>query len=141
MTSRMFHLGTLLSITTGILLPGDPKHRHPIYCVYDILDFMEGHDHWTHELPSASRRMEPVLLEQHPWLAEIALDDPTRASIKGRWKEWLDEQVVQYGEWHEVQDVPTIRTKSPIETLQEMTDKPIIAVVREPDAQPEPSGD
>lgn len=118
--TRKFHLGTLLSITTGILLPGEDRSGNGIGDVYKILDFMEGHDHWTHELPAASRRMEPVLLEQHPWLAEIRPTEEERARMTLIWRAWLDKQVDRYGEWHEVKAVPVKRTKGPIQTAVEL---------------------
>lgn len=60
-TTREFHLGDVLSITTGRLI--SPRG---IEGVYDILRFMTGQDLFTHQLPRAMTEMKPRLLAQHP---------------------------------------------------------------------------
>lgn len=63
MQTKEFHLGDVLSITTGYLV--SPRHMDGIY---DILSFMMGRRLWTHELPEASGICKPYLLEQFPYL-------------------------------------------------------------------------
>ena len=87
--TKKFHLGDVLSITTGRLV----STRH-IGGVYDILNFMTGDNLFTHQLPRASRECALILLEQHPQLKEINAD----LVDKDNWKEWLGEQVKLYGE-------------------------------------------
>ena len=53
---KKFHIGDLLSISTGVLL----SHRG-MSGVYGILDFIAQKSHLTTELPSASDRYKPFL--------------------------------------------------------------------------------
>ena len=96
--NKRFHLGDILSITTGRLV--SPRH---IAGVYDILNYMTGDDLYTHQLPRASRECRPFLIEQMPWLEEITGDDVTVEN----WEGWLWEQVKQYGLLHSVIPIPT----------------------------------
>src|SRR5213080_1242489 len=68
--ARSFHLGDLISITTGRLV--SPRH---IGGVYDIIDFVTGVQHMTHQIPRAADAVKPWLLEQHRWLADIDVPD------------------------------------------------------------------
>lgn len=52
---KRFHLGDVLSITTGHLL--SPRHMEG---VYEILNHMTGDQLFTHQLPRASRGMRTV---------------------------------------------------------------------------------
>lgn len=85
---RDFDLGDILSVTTGKLV--SPRH---IAGVYDILNFMTGESLFTHQLPRVGREASPVLLAQHPQLADI-----DHSSVgPGKWEAWLAEQVAKYG--------------------------------------------
>ena len=66
MKTKKFHLGDVLSITTGRLV--SPRHMDG---VYDILNFMTGDNLFTHQLPRASDECKPHLLAQFPQLAEV----------------------------------------------------------------------
>jgi hypothetical protein len=55
--SRAFHLGDLLSVTTGILVSLDH-----IGGVYRVVDFVTGQQHMTHQLPRACGVVNPWLL-------------------------------------------------------------------------------
>ena len=123
-TTKAFHLGDLLSVTTGRLV--SPNH---IGGVYDVCDFVTGESHMTHQLPRVSREVvTPWLLEQYPWLADIEVpefDIPRDASQEDAGRivaEWLAGPVAQYGEMHEVTAVPfgTYVGRDPIAELQEM---------------------
>lgn len=86
MTAREFDISDVLSITTGYLV----SRRH-MDGVYEILNFMTGDNLFTHALPRASRECEPVLLAQHPDLADIVV--PELHSLE-ECVAWLDAVVV-----------------------------------------------
>lgn len=95
--SRDFHLGDILSITTGRLV----SLTH-IGGVYEILNFMTGDSLFTHQLGRASNECRPHLLKQHPQLAEIAEPDLTPETFRA----WLDEQIARFGETLPVEPLP-----------------------------------
>lgn len=97
MQTKEFHLGDVLSITTGRLV--SPTL---IGGVYDILNFMTGDSLFTHQLPRASGECKPYLLEQFPQLKEVDASGVNKAN----YKQWLDEQVVKYGECLLVKPIP-----------------------------------
>ncbi len=117
-----FHIGDLLSISTGKLL--SPTH---IDGVYKILNHMTGDNLMTHQLPNACRIAEPYLLDQHPWLKGVrpegGMDVPDLMS-------WLSAAGVEHGEWHDVEPMPAAvwGVHDPIADLVAMTDKPIVVV-------------
>ena len=120
-------MGDILSVTTGALC--SPRH---VEGVYDLLGYMTGESLFTHQLPRASRECEPVLLAQHPQLADVIVPDPwPEGDRKTVVYAWLDEQVAKYGETLPVvpldpQDHTSI---DPISELRMMRpDMPIIAV-------------
>ncbi|WP_223690091.1 DUF7736 domain-containing protein [Leifsonia poae] len=65
-TTRDFHIGTILTITSGKLIS-------PIGTVYEICDWMTGESTMTHQLPRVSREIEGTLRGQHPDLAAEAV--------------------------------------------------------------------
>ena len=95
MQTKKFHLGDVLSITTGWLV--SPRGMGG---VQDILDFMTGDNLFTHQLPWV--RCKPYLLEQFPQLAEV---DASGVNIENH-RRWLAEQVAKYGEEFEVKPIP-----------------------------------
>ncbi len=89
MTEREFDLGDILSITTGRLV--SPRHMQG---VYDILNFMTDDDLFTHQLPRAGEECAPILLKQHPQLANVSVPDKFgEADVE----QWLAEQKAIYG--------------------------------------------
>jgi hypothetical protein len=71
---RMFHIGDILSITTGLLLaPGGMDG------ICDILCYMTGMRLCRHELPYASDRCKPYICEQYP-----QFDHQTNAELRMR---------------------------------------------------------
>ena len=90
--TKDFHLGDILSITTGRLV--SPRHMDGIY---DLLNFMTGDSLFTHQLP---RACEGPLLAQHPDLA--AIEVPEEFSGEEGVRAWLAEQVARYGETRKV---------------------------------------
>jgi hypothetical protein len=116
MSDRLrFHLGDLLSITSGVLV--SPSH---IGGVYQVIDGITGQAHLTHQLPRASEEIRPYLLEQLPFLADV--DVPRGFSSEAEVITWLAEATAQYGEYHEVTPMPfgAYVGREPIAELQEM---------------------
>lgn len=89
--SRSFRLGDVLSITTGLLV--SPAH---IDGVHEILDYMTGDSLFTHQIPRAIDECAPILLAQHPQLAEIEVPEEIPADEVPA---WLAKQVALYGEY------------------------------------------
>lgn len=89
MQTREFHLGDILSITTGVLV--SPRKMKG---VYDILQFMTGRSLSTHQLPRSGDEMTPRLLAQHPQLAAVNADSVNVENHAA----WLAEQIALYGE-------------------------------------------
>ena len=118
---KKFHLGDILSITTGALV--SPNHMEGIY---QILNFMTGDNLFTHQLPRASRQCEPYLVKQLPWLSEISAEDVNEKN----WESWLAKKVEKYGEFHEITPIPTSEYKyqEPIKELQQMTSAKIVII-------------
>jgi len=120
MNNKIFDLGSVLSITTGRLLTD-------IGNVYEILNYMTGDNLFTHQLPRASRECEPVLLRQHPELANI---DASGVDTNN-WREFLAEQVAKFGNEVEVIPVGLFEHKhiDPIEELESMVDPSKIIII------------
>ncbi len=89
MAHKDFHLGDVLSITTGVLL--SPRRMAG---VYDILNWMSGDNLFTHQLPRVAREASSVLLRAHPDLATV--EKPTLKPDEV--DPWLVEQVAKFGE-------------------------------------------
>ena len=104
MQTKQFHLGDVLSITTGRLV--SPRH---IDGVYDILNFMTGDNLFTHQLPRASDECKPYLVEQFPQLATTEMDSAIadlsdalksksgKAQVEKVVADWLPQQGSQDG--------------------------------------------
>lgn len=88
--TRMFHVGDVLSVTTGRLV--SPSHMDGI-C--RLLDFMTGESLFTHQLPRAVAECAPRLLEQHPQLADVEVPDDFggEAAVV----DWLETQIAWLG--------------------------------------------
>lgn len=100
MTTKRFHLGDVLTVTTGCLV--SPRHMGG---VYDVLNWMTGDNLFTHQLPRAMDECEPHLKAQHPDLAAIevpAFDGDDRDVLKAQVDAWLAVQVARFGEYRDV---------------------------------------
>jgi len=106
--SRDFHLGDVLSITTGLLVA--PRG---VKALYDILGFMTGETLYTHQLPRASRECAIALLAQHPQLANVSADGVNRTT----WRAWLADCVQQFGESLPVTPLPPREAQYDTEAL------------------------
>jgi hypothetical protein len=94
---KLFHLGDILSITTGKLV----SKRH-IEGVYDILNFMTRDNLFTHQLGRAADECRPALLAQHPQLATITAGKVTPDNFKA----WIEAQCAEFGDELMVQQLP-----------------------------------
>lgn len=122
--SKKFHLGDVLSITTGICLsPSKPV----ISGVYKILNFLTGDNIYTHQIGRATEECKPWLLRRHPELAEVVVPELTPETYRG----WLDEQIAKYGEWFDLEPIPKDehREIDPLEELEGMVGKDKVIVV------------
>lgn len=129
--SRFFHLGDVLSITSGVLVA--PRGMAG---VYDILNYMTGDSLFTHQLPRAADECRPWLLRQHPDLAEVDATGVDRTN----WGPWLNAQLARFGEHVDVEPIPREDHLwiDPLQELREMTEGqvPIITIEIQPDKQP-----
>jgi len=97
MTTKEFHIGDVLSVTTGILVsPRGFGGGHA------FLQFLTGDVLPSSALPQVGRICKPHLLEQFPQLKKV---DASGVN-KGNWKQWLAEQVARYGEKLTVTSLP-----------------------------------
>ena len=128
---RSFHLGDILSITTGRLVSLDH-----IGGVYNILNFMTGDNLMTHQLPRASEECAPVLLRQHPDLANVEV--PARFDGELDVRQWLSRQVVLFGERRDVApvDADDHTVIDPIAELAMMRPDVQVIVIEPPDVTP-----
>ena len=138
MQTKQFHLGDVLSITTGRLV--SPRH---IDGVYDILNFMTGDNLFTHQLPRASDECKPYLVEQFPQLATTEMDSAIadlsdalksksgKAQVEKVVADWLAKQVSKYGEMFAVKPIPANahEVKNPIAEAVEMIGGPEKVIV------------
>jgi len=108
--TKAFHIGDILSITTGSLV--SPDH---IGGVYNILGWLVDENLMTHQLPRVSRECEGFLIEQFP---ELPTEAPTLTS-KDEVFAWLDVMVAEHGETREVPRMPRV-DHTPIDPLMEI---------------------
>jgi len=122
MATKNFHVGDILSITTGWLV--SPRH---IAGVYDILNFMTGDKIFSNQMRRASNECKPYLLEQFPQLKDV---DASGVTPKN-WQNWLNEQVVRFGEELTVHDIPEGQheCRNPIDEMVEVMGAGKVVVV------------
>lgn len=113
MKTERFHLGDVLSITTGRLV--SPTHMDGIY---RICEHLAGEPVWTHQLPRVSREATPHLLAQFPQLAGITGEDVTRENHA----DWLAARVAEVGEWFDVAPMSADQHES-IDPISELAEK------------------
>lgn len=131
--TRDFHLGDILSVTTGRLV--SPRH---IDGVYDVLNFMTGDDLMTHQLPRAAGECKEPLLAQHPDLRAIQVPyfgAESRDEAEEAVARWLAEQVATYGQTRAITPLAAEDHThiDPITELQAMRENPQIVVIEVPD--------
>lgn len=91
MSTKEFHIGDILSITSSILV--SPRH---VDGLYDLLGWMTGESPMTHQLPRLARECAPSLCAQFPDLAAVVV--PEGLHSEEAVLAWLDIQVRQFGE-------------------------------------------
>jgi hypothetical protein len=114
-TGRSFHLGDLVSVYTGILVSPDRMGG-----VHNVVDFVTGGIHFTHQLKRACEVVAPELLRQHPWLDDV--DVPDDFASEAEVTAWLAVVATQYGERHTVTALPSgaYVGRDPLAELREM---------------------
>ena len=144
--TKKFHIGDVLSITTGLLV--SPDH---IGGVYQILNYMTRDNLFTHQLGRAADECKPYLLKQFPWLASdefqgvvdklknsLANNKSSEGEMANKTasyivNSWLKKQVIpKTGEFVEVEPLPSdtrYEHKEPIAELVKMAGKKKVIVV------------
>lgn len=127
MTTQSFHLGQLLTITDGKMV--SPNH---VAGIYDLVDFVTGEKHSTHQLPRAADVVKPWLLEQHPWLAEITV--PSGLNSMEKVLGWLVGATEKWGANHDVEAMPLgmYVGREPLAEFKEMAPNAITVPVEIP---------
>jgi hypothetical protein len=122
-STKTFHIGDLLTISHGYLVS-----REHIGGVYKILNHMTDDDLMTHQLPLACDAVKPDLLEQHPWLKDVA--DPGELNGEAECVTWVASVAGVHGEYHDIESRPLSWGKhNPIVDFANLyPDKPIIGV-------------
>jgi len=87
--TKEFHLGDILSVTTGRLVSHDG-----MVGVSNVLEFMLDSSVFDVMFKIAAETCTPHIFEQHPELINIDASEVTTDN----WEEWLNEQIEQYGE-------------------------------------------
>lgn len=124
--TQAFHIGDLLSISTGALV--SPEH---IGGVYKILNHLTGDNLMTHQLPLACGAVLPDLLAQHPWLDGITAPDfgGSETAVKA----WVEEQGAEHGLVHPVAAAPNSWGRhDPLQDLANAYPKTKVIVVEVP---------
>ena len=111
---KQFHLGDVLSVTTGVLM--SPNHMGG---VYDILNYMTGDDLYTHQIPRACREVAPVILAQHPSLASVHLNGMPPQDVAPT----LARLVAEHGEWWPLEPMTDYTPKHPLVEAVELMDR------------------
>ncbi len=111
MTAQRFHLGAVLSMTTGRLLCQMDD-------LYKLAQHLAGEPVWTHQLPRVGREAKPHLLAQFPALAAVTGDDVTPENFAA----WLYERIGEHGEWFDVEPMPAEAHES-IDPISELAEK------------------
>lgn len=82
--TKTFPTLDVVSASTGILVC-------ELYDMYDVLNWMLNDSLMTHQMPNASRTVQPYLETQHPWLAELNLPAGNIPELVRITEEILDE--------------------------------------------------
>lgn len=98
---RLFHLGDILSITTGCLVSPDL-----IDGVYQIMNWMTQDNLFTHQLVTAQPACSRSLKEQLPFTASTEFPRWLTGKGEDAIREWLAGEVAKHGEFHPVSPLP-----------------------------------
>ncbi len=117
---REFHIGEVLSITTGRLLS-----LQGMKGLYDILNFMTGDSLFTHQLPRAGERCQPALFAQYPELKNVDVEGVNPENFPSKLLEFTE----QYGEYLAVISLDEWEHKDPYGEAVETKGKDRVIVV------------
>lgn len=116
---KSFHLGDVLSVTTGKLV--GPSG---IGGVYEICDHMLRTSHFTHQLPRAAEDARPAIFAQYPELKEVEVPKFGEGVTKEDVLAWVETQVPRYGATLDLEPVSVAeaakKERGPISELAEM---------------------
>lgn len=134
-----FHLGDLLSFTTGAAV--SPTLMDGIY---KVAEHLIGGPVWTHQLVRLTPPIKAEIEAQHPWITAVAKpifdfpDDISKDDAMELIMSWLRTQYRQYGELHDLtrSDVFGVRhQQDPIDELVGMVGADrVVTVVVDPEA-------
>lgn len=98
MTTRSFHIGDILSITTGRLV--SPTGMDGVQAV---LNFMTSDDLTVTELLEAAPTVRPAIRTQLPWTAEVVT--PDEFTDEAHVDAFVAEMAAMFGEQHKLTPV------------------------------------
>lgn len=118
----------MINLTTGQLISiTDGRLACDIGDVYKALDAITGDNLFTHQLPRASRFVEPFLAELHPWVRDLppmpSLDGLPTEDVADVVYGWVDRISAEHGSEHEAPDLSAQWTPGdPLAELSDMLD-------------------
>lgn len=124
-TSSRFHLGAILTVTTGTMLAPD------FNSVHELVEHLAGGPVWTHQIPRVCDEAVGPLLAQHPDLAAVDVPEfaePYEVTVAAK----LAEPAARFGEYRDVTPLdPADHARiDPITELADMAPHlPVVAVV------------
>lgn len=126
MKTERFHLGAVLSMTTGKMLCQMDD-------IYRIAQHLAGEPVWTHQLGRVMSESRPHLLAQFPALANVTASGVTPDNHAV----WMLDRVLEHGAWLDVAPMPADAHESidPISELAETVHPDRIAAVGAPPAK------
>jgi len=113
LNTQRFHIGDVLSMTTGKLLGTSGMDG-----IYRIAQHLAGEPVWTHQLGRVMRESRPHLLAQFPKLEAVTGEDVTPENHQ----RWLSMMVETLGEWFDVAPMPEAAHES-IDPLSELAER------------------
>lgn len=113
MTTKTFHIGDVLTITSGVLV--SPRH---VDGIYDICSHMTGEDVFTHQLPRVAEEIEGDLRRQHPELC--ATQVPEGMDSEEAVMKFLAGLYEEFGEYVEVRSINDPADHTSIDPIAEM---------------------
>lgn len=110
-STREFHVGDLVSVTTGHML----SYRNA-EGVLDLVDFVTGYVHTEAQLSPATEGVTPWLVRQYPWLDDVL---PPKFTNETQVWEFVNAMAYEHGTWLVVEAMPKgmYTVKTPVERL------------------------
>jgi hypothetical protein len=122
MSKKSFHISDILSVSTEILVS-----RDHINGVLNIMSHMTEDVIYSNQIPLAVPAMKPDLLQQFPWLKDIAVPS---LSGEAECVAWVASVANVHGEWHEVESAPLAWGKHDVfqDLKNQWPDMPVIVI-------------